>query len=310
MVRYAIGRAGQAVLVLVGLSLIAFLLIHLVPGDPVRLVLGPRAPAANVRALTHQLGLDRPWPQQYWNYLSGLLHGDLGRSITQSIPVADVVAPRLPVSLLLIAYGLVVATVVAVPAAVFSALHKNRTADHVLRVGSTTTATMPTFWLGLFLVLVFSIRLGWFPVSGYGDTFASHIYHLTLPAIAVGLSVAPLIMRVLRASMVEALGSDYVEAARARGLSSTRVTVRHALRNSALAPLTILGILVSVLLSGTVIAESVFALPGLGSLLVTSVVARDYPTVQALVLIFGVVVVAVNVVTDLIYPVLDRRVVL
>jgi peptide/nickel transport system permease protein len=306
--RYVIGRIGQALVVLVGLSILAFLLIHLVPGDPVRLVLGPRAPESAVVAVTRRLGLQHSWPTQYWQFVSHAVQGNLGYSITDSTSVGSLIGPRIAVSLLLIGYALLVAVVMAVPMAVVAAVRKNRVVDHALRVGSTTTFAMPTFWLGLIMVLVFSIRLKLFPVSGYGSSFAQHLYHLTLPAIAVGLAVAPVIMRVLRASLISALGTDYVEAARARGLHPARIALKHALKNSILAPLTILSILVGVLLSGTVIAESVFALPGLGSLLVSSVVARDYPTVQALVLIFGVAVVTVNLMTDLLYPIIDHRV--
>jgi peptide/nickel transport system permease protein len=308
LLRYVIGRIGQAIVVLFGLSILAFLLIHLVPGDPVRLVLGPRATPAAVRTLTRQLGLQNSWQEQYWQFVSHAARGRFGTSISTSASVGSLIGPRLAVSALLIVYALLVAVVVAVPAAVIAAIRPNRAVDHSIRVASTATFAMPTFWLGLILVLVFSLRLGLFPVSGYGDSFVQHVYHLTLPAVAVGLAVAPLILRVLRASLIATLEADYIEAARARGFSTARITLKHALKNSILAPLTILSILVGVLLSGTVVAESVFALPGLGSLLVTSVVSRDYPTVQALVLIFGVTVVLVNLATDLLYPIIDHRV--
>ena len=293
---------------LVGLSMVAFMLIHLVPGDPVRLVLGPRVPQSQVGFVRHQLGLDKPLLTQYRIFAINALQGNFGTSVTTPSSVNALVGPRVLVSLSLISYSLLIAIVVSVPTAVLAAVRKDRLSDHVIRIVSTATFTMPTFWLGLILVLVFSIRLHVFPVSGYGNGFVQHVYHLTLPSLAIGLALAPVILRVLRASLIEALDADYIEAARARGLGGATITFKHALKNSILAPLTVLAILVGVLLSGTVLAESVFALPGLGTLLISSVIARDYPTVQALVLIFGAAVICANLAADLLYPLIDHRV--
>jgi peptide/nickel transport system permease protein len=308
MFGYLTRRGLQSIVVLLGLSLVCFLLIHSVPGDPARLFLGPRATNEQVQSLRHQLGLDRPLWDQYLHYDANVVRGRLGTSISTTTTVNSLVLPRVSVSLLLILYSLLIAVMLAVPLAVVAALRKNGLADHAIRVVSAVTFTMPTFWLGLILTLVFAIRLGVLPVSGYGSTFLEHIEHLTLPAIAVGLAVFPILLRVLRASLVATLDSDYIEAARSRGLSATRITLKHAFKNSILAPLTVLAILVGALLSGTVVAENVFALPGLGTLFVTAVQERDYPTVQALVLIFGAAVIIANLLADLAYPFIDRRV--
>jgi peptide/nickel transport system permease protein len=308
MARYLALRVGQAFLVLIGISLASFLLIHLVPGDPARVIAGPRASAAAVHDLREQLGLTKSLPDQYFSFMKGLVTGDLGISITQRRPVADVLGPRIMPSLYLIAFSLVIAVVIAAPLAVLAARRHNRAADHAARALSTVTFVMPTFWLGILLALLLSVEVRLLPSSGYADGFAGHLRSLTLPAFAVAVYVAPVLLRTLRASLLEGLGSDYVSAARARGLSERRVVYRHALRNSLLPAVTLLGILFGGLLSATVVAENVFAIPGLGTLLVTAVNQRDFPTVQALAVLFGVIVVVVNLTTDLVYLALDPRI--
>jgi peptide/nickel transport system permease protein len=308
MGRYVAARVGQAILVIVGISIASFLLIHLVPGDPARLLAGPRASESAVQALRDQLGLNDSLPSQYASFMKGLATGDLGNSIAQRRPVSEVVGPRVLPSLYLIVFSLVIAILLAVPLAVLAARRHDRVADEVVRGLSTVTFVMPTFWLGLLLVLLFSIRFHILPSSGYGDDFGEHVRSLVLPAIAVGAYVAPVLMRTLRSSLLEALGSDYVSAARARGFSERRVVYRHALRNSTISTVTLLGVFIGGLLSATVVAENVFAIPGLGSLLVSSVNARDFQTVQAIAVLFGVVVVLVNLGTDLLYLLLDPRI--
>jgi peptide/nickel transport system permease protein len=308
MARYLAIRVGQAVLVLIGISLASFLLIHLVPGDPARVLAGPRATAHEVSILRAQLGLTHSLPHQYLVFVKGLATGNLGNSIIQRRPVADVVGPSILPSAYLIVYSLVIAIVIAVPLAVLAARRHNRAADHAVRALSMVTFVMPTFWLGILLALLLSVELHVFPSSGYGDGFAGHLESLTLPAFAVGVFVAPVLLRTLRSSLLEGLDSDYISAARARGLSERRVVYRHGLRNSLLPMVTLLGILMGGLLSATVVAENVFAIPGLGSLLVTAVSARDFTTVQAIALLFGVVVVVANLLTDLLYLALDPRI--
>jgi len=283
--------------VLIGITLAAFVIIHLVPGEPAKILLGARATPSAVATLNKQLGLDRPLPLQYLNFVTGALTLNFRESITQKTGVGGLLAERIPVTIL-----------VAVPLAVASALRRNRATDHAIRLFSMVTFAMPSFLLGLLLILAFSLNLHLLPTSGYGEGFVGHLRGLTLPAVTVGLYLAPILLRTLRVGIIETLGTEFVEAARARGLSATRIVLKHVLRNSLVSTLTVLGLNIGFLLSGLVIIENVFALPGLGSELVSSIVTRDYPTIQALTLVFGVSVVAINLLTDLLYAVLDPRV--
>jgi peptide/nickel transport system permease protein len=305
---YLLRRALHALFVLLIVTLAAFLLIHAVPGDPVRITLGAHAPPESVERVRHQLGLDRSLAEQFGSFLSGLPRGDLGTSINLQQPVRDIVGPRIWPSVFLLVYGTLISLLVAVPLGVLSALFRNRPADHGIRVVATVGLAMPSFWFALLLVEAFSIHLSWLPVSGYGTGFFGHLESLTLPAITVGIYLAPLIIRTLRSSLIETLGADFVTSARARGFRETRVIGKHALRNALIATITILAINIGYLISGTVVIESVFAIPGLGSLLVSSIQARDFPTISALTLIFGVLVILVNLIADLSYAIVDPRI--
>lgn len=300
-------RAIQSLVVLIGLSFISFLLIHLVPGDPVRIALGPKAPQQQVIALRKQLGLDHSLVRQYLDYVWNVLHGDLGYSLQDHVAVSTLVRPRVAPSLYLLAYATLISVVVALPLAIISALRRNRVSDQLIRLASMVTFAMPAFWLGLVLVQVFSLHFNIFPVSGYSGSFLRRVRDLTLPAFTIGLYLAPMLVRTLRSSMIDVLASDYIEAARARGLSATRVIGRHALRNAAVATLTVLAVNLGFLISGTVIVEVVFSIPGLGSLVVSQVQTRDFPTIQALTLIFGSIVILINFATDVIYALVDPR---
>jgi peptide/nickel transport system permease protein len=308
MLRYVAERTAQALLVLLGISIAAFSLIHLTPGDPVSTILGSHASPHAAAALRRQLGLDRPLLDQYLSFLGGAVHFDFGTSIIQQVSVSSLIGPRIAVTLFLTAYASVVAIVLATPLGIASAVYRNRAPDHGIRLVTMVTFAMPAFWLGLVLILVFNVDLNVLPSSGYGGDFVTKLKDLTLPAITLGLGIAPMLLRSLRSSLAQALGSDYVEAARARGLSSTRVLTRHALRSSLLSSITILGVNVGILLGGVVVVENVFVLPGLGSILVNAIVNRDYPVIEALTVIFGVLIVAVNFVTDVTYAVVDPRV--
>jgi peptide/nickel transport system permease protein len=305
---YLLRRAGQSVLVLIGITLAVFLLVQLVPGNPARAVLGPKATPQAVTALQRSLGLNRSLPAQYWTFLTRALHLNFGTSTTQQVPVASLIWPRLGATLLLTVYATVVSVLVALPLAIASARRRNRLTDHIIRLVTMVTFAMPSFWLGLVLILFVAVRAGLFPASGYGTGFAGHIDSLTLPAVALGLGLAPLILRTLRGSLVESLDSDYVEAARARGFGETRVTLRYALRNSLVASVTVLAVNVGYILGIVVVIENVYAIPGLGSLLVTAVQNRDFPVVQGVALVLGAIVVIVNLVTDFGYSVLDPRI--
>ena len=308
MTAYILRRMVQAIPVLIGITLASFLLIHFIPGDPAELILGAHATPKAIAQLNHQLGLDQPLLSQYWDFVSGAFTLDFGDSIKQNTAIGPLIGERLPVTFFLLLYSVVIAILIAVPLAIASALKRNRATDHLIRLFSTVTFAMPSFLLGLLLILFFSLKLGWLPTAGYGEGFVGHLRSLTLPAITVGLYLAPILLRTLRVGIIETLGTEFIEAARARGLSERRILYKHVLRNSLISTVTVLGLNIGFLLSGLVIIENVFALPGLGSELVNSILARDYPLVQALTLIFGVAVVAINLLTDLAYAKLDPRV--
>lgn len=305
---YFIRRVVAAVPVLIGLSIAAFLIIHLVPGDPVQQMLGARATPATVAEVRHQLELDRPLPEQYLKFISGAVVGNFGESITLNQPVRLLIGQRAVATFWLLLYGVSVALIVGMPLAVWSAVRRDRWADQAIRLFSTTAFGMPTFWLGLVLALVFGLELGWLPVTGYTNSFPGMFMSLTLPAITLGLSLVAIVIRTLRSSMIEVLSSEYIEAARARGLTERRVVVRYGLRNSLGAMITVIAVNIGYLIGGTVVIETVFQIPGLGSLLVESALRRDYTLVMALTLIAGVAVVAVSLATDFIYAMLDPRV--
>ena len=308
MTAYLARRGLHAVLVLFIVTLAAFFLIHMVPGDPVRITLGAHAPEESVQRVRHQLGLDDSLPQQFATFLSRLPRGDLGTSINLQQPVSQIIGPRIWPSILLLVYGTIISLLVAVPLGIYSALYRNRAPDHTIRVVATVGLAMPSFWFGLLLVELFSLRLGVLPVSGYGTGFFGHLKSLTLPAITVGIYLAPLIIRTLRSSLIETLSADFITSARARGFGERRVIGKHALRNALIATITILAINIGYLISGTVVIENVFGIPGLGSLLVSSIQMRDFPTISALTLIFGVLVIFVNLIADLSYALVDPRI--
>jgi len=308
MTAYLARRVLHALLVLLIVTLAAFLLIHLVPGDPVRITLGAHAPPAAVERVRHQLGLDRSLLSQFGSFLGGVVQGDFGTSINLQRPVSAVIGPRIGPSIFLLVYGTVISLLVAVPLGIFSALYRNRPADHGIRVVATVGLAMPSFWFGLLLVEVFSLHLGLLPVSGYGTGFFGHLESLTLPAITIGIYLAPLIIRTLRSSLIETLSADFITSARARGFGETRAIGKHALRNALIATITILAINIGYLISGSVVIENVFGIPGLGSLLVSTIQMRDFPTITALTLLFGALVTLVNLLADLSYALVDPRV--
>jgi peptide/nickel transport system permease protein len=294
--------------VLVLLSVAACLLIHLVPGDPARVNLGLRATPERIAQERARLGLDRPIADQYWGFVSGAATFDFGKSSVTDEEVGTVIRRRAGASFLLVGMALFVMLAIAVPLATLAARFKHTWLDQAIRFGSTITFVMPPFWLALLLVSVFSLQLGLLPTSGYGDTLPQHLEGLALPALTIGLALSPLLLRMLRDSEVDTLQSEYVEAARARGLTERRIMFKHVLRNSVTSTVTLLGIVVGILFSATVVVEQIFAIPGLGSLLVNAVAQRDYAVVQALTLLFGVIVLVASLATDIIYALIDPRV--
>ncbi len=308
MAQFVVRRLVQMLPVLFGITLFSFILIHLVPGNPIAIMVGGKAPPAVVKSISHQLGLDRPLPKQYASFLWHAVQGNLGESIVLRRPVSSVVEERIGPSMFLLGYGTLVGVLLALPLGIVSAKWRNRAPDHLIRLLSLVAFAMPSFWLALILVRFFSLTLGWLPVSGYGQGFTGHLESLTLPALTIGFFLASMLIRALRSSLVEILSTEYVEAARARGVSEGGVLMKHALRNALIGMLTILAVNLGFLIGGAVIVEQVFDIPGLGQLLVASIFTRDFPTIQALALVFGVLVIAINLLSDLAYAAIDPRV--
>ena len=282
---------------------LVFALIHIVPGDPVRQMLGEGAPPREIEKLRHELGLDRPLLDQYRTYIGGLLRGDLGVSFRNQEPVAQAIAERYPATLQLTAAAIVISLLFSIPAGVISAVRRGTFIDSAIGVFSLLGVSLPNFALGPLLILVFSVLLGILPVSGRGG-----ISHLILPAATMGGALAAITTRMVRASMLEEIGQDYIRTARAKGLPEYVVLFRHALRNGLLPVITILGLQAGALLAGAIITESVFAWPGLGRLTVQAINARDYPLLQGCILTIALSYILVNLLTDAIYSVVDPRI--
>jgi len=298
---------GRRLLLLVptvlGVLTLVFFLVHLIPGDPVEVMLGETASSADLIQLRADLGLDRPLGEQYARFLGGLVRADLGRSFFYRKPVLAVIGAALPATALLAAAALAVALLIALPVGILAAVRRNRLTDRLALVGSLVGVSMPNFWLGPMLIILFSFRLGWLPVSGREGAAS-----LVLPALTLGTALSAILVRMTRASMLDVLGEDYLRTARAKGVGERAVIARHALRNALLPVVTIVGLQFGALLSGAVITENVFAWPGVGTLLIQAITARDYPLVQGCVLVISLCYVVVNFLTDALYAVIDPRV--
>jgi peptide/nickel transport system permease protein len=303
MLTFIIHRLVGSLLVIFGVITIVFLLIHLIPGDPVEIMLGESASTADREALRVALGLDQPLLVQFRNYLSGLLHLDMGHSIHYRRPVSELLLERLPATGLLAAATLIVTLVLALPLGIIAAVRRNTLWDAGAMSFSMLGVSIPNFWLGPMLILVFSLWLGWFPVSGRSG-FASVI----LPALTLGTGLVAVLSRMVRSSMLEVLGEDYMRTAKAKGMSPRRVILHHGLRNALLPVITLLGLQLGALLAGAVITETVFSWPGVGLLTIESIQSRDYPVVQACVLLISITYVFVNLLTDLAYAWIDPRI--
>jgi len=306
--RYLLHRLALGIVVLFGLMVATFLIVHLVPGDPIRQALGGRASPDQVAAIRHNVGLDDPLPVQFWDYLKNALSGNFGTSFVQNASVGELVGHRIAPSAILIGYGMFVAIAIGVPLAILAAVRPNGVTDHSVRLVATLSFAMPLFWLGLVLALVFGLKLGWFPVSGYESGVGGVMRTLTLPAFTLGLALTVVVVRVLRSSLLEVLQTDYIDAARARGFSERRIVGKHALRNAVMPTITILAINVGFLIGNTVVVEAIFRIPGLGSLLVEGVQRSDYQLVQGLVLLAGATVVLASLFADLLQAFIDPRV--
>ena len=302
-------RLLQMIPVILGVTVLVFFMIHLVPGDPARTILGNQATPARVALVRHSWGLDKPVYVQYWKFMGRVAHGNLGDSLFYGVSAGHLVLQRLPVTLWLIVLSAVFAICIAVPLAAIAATKADRAPDHVVRAVPLIGLGFPAFWLGIVLLLIFGLHFGrLFPVGGYGQGFLGHLHSMILPALTVALGLAPILIRSLRASLLEVLESEYVATARSKGISEKRVLRKHALRNAIISTVSVLGVNIGYLVGGTLIIEQVFALPGIGQLMINSIFQRDFPVVQAVTLVFAVMVVLVYLLTDVAHALLDPRV--
>lgn len=301
-------RLIQLVPTLFLVLVVIFVLVRLLPGDPTSAMLGDRATDADVARLNAQLGLDRSVPAQFLLFLQRIVQGDLGISIHLKVPVMRLILEKMPVTLALTGFAAILALLMAVPLAFVAAMRRGRAADTAIRGAFQIGLSMPIFYLGLVLLTVFAAGLRWFPVGGYGDTWGDRAWHLFLPALTLALSLSAVLMRNLRASIIEVLGAEYVDFARSKGLAPRLVLGRHVLRNALISTVTLFGLSVGTLIGGAVITETVFAIPGAGRLMIDSIYGRDYPVVQGLTLAMAVLVSLVFLATDLVQAALDPRV--
>jgi len=303
VLHFLLSRLFSTLIVMFGVVTLVFLLIHLVPGDPVQVMLGESAHPADHEALRQALGLDQPLFQQWLHYLGNLLQGNLGTSLHSRQPIADLLLQRIPATAQLAVTSLFVAILLALPLGSIAALRKNTLLDQGAMLFSLIGVAIPNFWMGPLLILLFSLTLGWLPVSGKEQALS-----IVLPALTLGTALAAILARMVRATLLEVLSEDYIRTARAKGLGESAIVWRHALRNAALPIITILGLQLGTLLGGAVITEIIFSWPGLGHALVEAIQKRDYPVVQACVLLISLTYVLVNALTDILYALLDPRV--
>jgi peptide/nickel transport system permease protein len=311
MTRYLASRfAGMAVVMLL-VAILVFFITRLAPGDPAAVMLGEQATAADIAQLRASYGLDQPLPVQFAYWLKELARGNLGQSIFLQRPVTQALMERAEPTLFLTLFSMAIAALIGIPCGIASAVWRGRAIDQAFSGFAMLGASIPSFWFGLILMQVFAVALGWFPVAGYGDPgvpLADRLHHLVLPAIVLGVVNSALILRFTRASMLDVLGEDFVRTARAKGAPERYVLFRHALRNAAAPIVTVVGVAVTTLISGVVVTETIFNIPGVGSLIVDAVLARDYPVVQGTILFFSFIYVFVNLAIDLIYVLLDPRI--
>ncbi|MFK0274151.1 ABC transporter permease [Ensifer sp. NPDC090286] len=311
MLRYIFQRLMGMIVVMAIVVTIVFVIVRVTPGDPAAVMLGPEATQEDISALRTRLGLDQSLGLQYVYYIGQLLQGDLGQSIFLNQPVTSALAERAEPTFFLTLFSIVIACAIALPIGIYAAYRRGSFIDQAATTLAMLAASIPSFWLGLILIQVLAVRFGWFPVSGYGgpgSSFAERMYHLTLPAIALGVVSSALILRFTRASMLDVLGDDFIRTARAKGLGERKVVMKHALKNALIPILTIIGLTAAVLISGAVVTETVFGLPGVGNLVVSAVLRRDYPVIQGALLVIAALYVLINFAIDMLYLLVDPRV--
>ncbi|MBB3289715.1 MULTISPECIES: ABC transporter permease [unclassified Rhizobium] len=306
--KFVLTRPLQFLPVLFGISVITFVLVRLIPGDPARNILGTRATPVALASIRAQYGLDQPMWLQYFYFIKNLGNGEMGKSILYKIDVLPLISTRIEPTVALVVSSVILSILIAVPMSAIAARNVGRAPDHIVRVVSTFGIGFPPFWLGLMLIILFSVQLGMLPVSGYGSTIGEKIAHLILPALTVALSLSTVLTRSLRAAMIEALKSDVATAARARGMPEGIVFWRHVVPNSLVPTINLLAVNIGWLIGGTVVVESVFALPGMGQLLVRAIFSRDYMVVEGVAMVFACATVLVNFLADIVTVAVDPRV--
>ncbi|GGC42907.1 MULTISPECIES: ABC transporter permease [Brevibacterium] len=308
MGKYILRRVLLMIPIVLGVATLSFILMKLAPGDPAAAYLGDKATPENVAQLRQAWGLNEPMIIQYFQFLAGLLVGDFGQSFIFQTSVLELLKLRMPATLLLMLVSLVFAVVISVPLSLWVAAKRSAASAIVSRVFAATVQGMPAFFVGTLLILVLGVNLGIFPVGGYGSNFGEHLYSLVLPGLAVALTICPVLIRSLTAALNDSMSAEYTNFALSKGLSRKRTVIDYAFRNAGITGVSILGIQVGHLVGGALVVENVFAIPGVGSLLMEAVLARDYDVVQALTVIFGVLVVLVYLLTDVVYSIVDPRV--
>jgi peptide/nickel transport system permease protein len=311
MIRYLASRLAGMVVVMLIVATLVFFITRLAPGDPAAVMLGEQATAADIANLRATYGLDRPLPVQFAYWLKELVHGNLGQSIFLQRPVTQALAERTEPTFFLTAFSLGIALLIGVPCGIAAAVWRGKAVDQVFSAFAMLGASIPSFWLGLILMQIFAVGLGWFPVAGYGEpgvALAQRLHHLILPAIVLGVVNSALILRFTRASMLDVLGDDHIRTARAKGMSEARVVLHHALRNALIPVITVVGLTFALLIGGAIVTETVFGLPGVGNLVVSAVLRRDYPVIQGALLVIAALYVLINLSIDLLYLAIDPRV--
>jgi peptide/nickel transport system permease protein len=305
---YALKKLLQMIPVLFMITVLSFLLMHMIPGNPARLMLGEKATNAAIAALEEKLGLHEPLTTQYMIFLKDLVTLDFGTSLVYQRPVTELILLRLPITLSLTLCSTLISLLVSFPLGYFAGKHKDKAGDQAVRTASLIAISMPSFWVGLLLMLLFGVQLHWLPVGGWGESFPEHVRALILPAVTQSLMTTALLMRNIRNSVVDITTQDYVDFAKSKGIANSAVRNRHVLRNSLISTVTLLAMRMAYMLGGSVIIESVFSLPGLGQLMVNSIFNRDYTVVQMLMFFFALMVMVINLLTDILYSFLDPRV--
>ncbi|WJY13677.1 ABC transporter permease [Pectobacteriaceae bacterium CE90] len=306
--RFMLWRPLQLLPVLFGISVLTFIMVRAIPGDPARILLGVHSTPAAIARVRAQYGLNEPLWLQYFYFLRNLLHGEMGKSIIYRVDTLKLIMSRLEPTVYLVLGSVLLSILFTIPLAASAARHRGKLADQAVRLFSTIGLGLPSFWLAIMMILLFSLSLGWFPVSGYGSDWSERLHHMFLPCLTIALALSAVLTRNLRASLLMELQTDYVTAARARGQSENRIFWRHVIPNSLVPTVNLLAVNIGWLIGGTVVIESVFAIPGMGQLLVKAIISRDYMVVQGVVLVFSLATVAVNLLADVLTVALDPRV--